>query len=325
LVRAHTGRRDVVCLEAAYHGNTPNLIDVSPYKHARKGGEGAPSHVHVAPLPDGYRGRHREGDLGALYGDEVAAMIRRLAGEGRAPGVFLAESLPGCGGQIELPEGYLRRAYDAIRSVGGVAIADEVQVGFGRVGDALWGYELGGVVPDIVTLGKPIGNGHPLSAVITTPEIARSFETGMEFFNTFGGNPVSCAIGLAVLDVIRDEGLQERARAVGAHFRRGLAALGEHFPLIGQVRGRGLFLGAELVTDRDRREPAAAAARYVVNRCRELGVLLSVDGPDEDVLKIKPPLSLSVGEVDRALEVLARVLAESPLASEPGGKARGTP
>ena len=172
---------------------------------------------------------------------------------------------------------------------------------------------MGGVVPDIVTLGKPIGNGHPMSAVITTAAIARSFENGMEFFNTFGGNPVSCAIGLAVLDVLEDEQLVQNAARVGAHLKAGLRELAQKFPLIGDVRGRGLFLGVELVEDRETRTPAALATRYVANRCRDFGILISTDGPDHNVLKIKPPLMISLADADRVLKTLARIFAESPL------------
>ncbi len=183
-----------------------------------------------------------------------------------------------------------------------MAIADEVQTGFGRVGDAFWAFELQDAVPDIVTLGKPIGNGHPLAAVVTTREIAESFDNGMEYFNTFGGNPVSCAVGLAVLDVLRDEGLQEHARITGGRLRDGLDALAGRFALIGQVRGRGLFLGIELLDAAGR--PAAAEASEVVERTKAAGILLSTDGPDHNVLKIKPPLVLDETDVSWALDAL---------------------
>ena len=214
LARAHTGARDVLVLDHAYHGNLSSLIEISPYKFAGPGGSGRPEHVHVCALP---RSAADAGD------------VRRHA-ERIAPAAFIAESLPGVAGQIVLPAGYLEAAYGHARAAGAVCIADEVQVGFGRVGSAFWGFELGGVVPDVVTLGKPIGNGHPIGAVVTTPEIARSFETGMEYFNTFGGNPVSCAAALAVLDVIADERLQARAARVGGHMIERLRELADRHP-----------------------------------------------------------------------------------------------
>jgi 4-aminobutyrate aminotransferase-like enzyme len=211
---------------------------------------------------------------------------------------------------VEPPAGYFTAAYAHARAAGAVCIADEVQVGFGRVGERMWGFELDGVVPDIVTLGKPMGNGHPMGAVVTTPDIARAFANGMEFFSTYGGNPVSAAIGLAVLDVMRDEGLQERARDVGDHLRAGLAGLMPRHAAVGDVRGRGLFLGTEIVADREAPTPSRRAARYVVERAKEKGVLLSTDGPDDNVLKIKPPLVFSRADADRVVAVLDDVLGE---------------
>jgi 4-aminobutyrate aminotransferase-like enzyme len=223
---------------------------------------------------------------------------------------FICESLLGCGGQIVLPQHYLKEAYRYVRNAGGVCIADEVQVGFGRVGTHFWGFETQGVVPDIVTLGKPIGNGHPLAAVVTTPEIAASFNNGMEYFNTFGGNPVSCAIGLAVLDVIEEERLQENARKVGMHLMSGLRRLMEKHTLIGDVRGLGLFVGIELVLDREKLVPAAAQASYIANRMKERGILLSTDGPFHNVLKIKPPLVFTEENADFLVGTLDEILGE---------------
>jgi len=223
---------------------------------------------------------------------------------------FLAESASGCGGQVLLADGYLEAAFGHVRRAGGVCIADEVQVGFGRAGSHMWMFETQGVVPDIVTLGKPIGNGHPLGAVITTPDIAASFDNGMEFFNTFGGNPVSCAVGLAVLDVIADEGLQEHARNVGAFFLDRLRALQERHHLIGDVRGRGLFIGVEPVRDRTTLEPADREADYVVQRMKDEGILLSTDGPYHNVLKIKPPMVFTREDAGRVASVLDGVLSE---------------
>lgn len=314
LARAHTGRRDVVVIEGGYHGNTSSLIDISSYKFDGPGGRGAPPHVHKVPMPDDYRGLYRRGDpdLGVRYARHVDEICSRLASEGRGPAAFVAESILSCGGQIVLPDGYLEAAYRAVRQAGGVCIADEVQVGFGRVGTSVWAFETQHVVPDIVTLGKPIGNGFPLAAVVTTPEIAASFDNGMEYFNTYGGNPVACAVGLAVLDVMRDEQLQPHALAVGARLRAELAALMSRYLLVGDVRGLGLFLGVELVRNRETREPAPGQAAYVINRMRDRGVLVSTDGPCHNVIKIKPPLPFTDADADRLVDTLAAVLSEDP-------------
>jgi 4-aminobutyrate aminotransferase-like enzyme/Ser/Thr protein kinase RdoA (MazF antagonist) len=304
LARAHTGRRDVVVLDGAYHGHTTSLVDVSPYKFGGPGGSGrAESWVHVAPVPDGYRGVHRGDDLatGRAYGDEVGRVIAEAS---RPVGAFLCESVLGCGGQVVPPPGYLGRAYEHARESGAVCIADEVQVGFGRVGHHRWAFQLQDVVPDVVVMGKPIGNGHPLSAVVTTPQIAASFANGMEFFSTFGGNPVSCAIGMAVLDVLDQEDLQHHALVLGDHLAGGLAALARRHALIGDVRGVGLFAGVELVRDRQTLEPADREAAELVNRLRLRGLLLSTDGPLHNVIKIKPPLVVSREDVDMFLRCL---------------------
>src|SRR5205085_8796537 len=205
----------------------------------------------------------------------------------------IAETLPSVGGQIVFPPDYLAEVYRHVRAAGGVCIADEVQVGFGRLGTHFWGFETQNAVPDIVVLGKPIGNGFPLAAVVATREIAESFNNGMEFFSTFGGNPVACAAGLAVLDVLEEDGLPARARRVGEHLLGALRSLQERRPLIGDVRGSGLFLGVELVRDRASLEPATDEAGYVVDRLRELGVLTGTDGPFHNVLKLRPPLVFS--------------------------------
>jgi 4-aminobutyrate aminotransferase-like enzyme len=221
----------------------------------------------------------------------------------------------GCGGQIVLPDAYLAEAYRHVRAAGGICIADEVQVGFGRAGSHMWGFETQGVVPDIVTLGKPIGNGHPLGAVVTTPEIADAFANGMEYFNTFGGNPVSCAIGLAVLDVIEEEGLQAHALRVGGRLMSGLRGLMEQYSLIGDVRGLGLFIGVELVLDRQTLEPAGEHASYIAERMRDHGILISTDGPFHNVLKLKPPLVFDEADANRLVATLAEILDEDPIRS----------
>ena len=319
LARAYTGQRDLLILDGAYHGNLTSLVDISPYKFDGPGGDGAPPHVHKVPLPDPYRGPYRgySPETGARYAEHVRERIESLAEEDRGISAFIAESLPGCGGQIVLPDGYFKAAFGHVRDAGGVCIADEVQVGFGRVGSHFWGFETQDAVPDIVTLGKPIGNGHPLGAVVTTPEIAGAFDNGMEYFNTFGGNPVSCAIGLAVLDIIEDEGLQANALEVGGYLLEGLRALAPDHPIIGDVRGMGLYVGVELVLDRDTLEPGGHQASYVANRMRDHGVLISTDGPLHNVLKIKPPLVFTRENADDLLRCLGKVLEEDYLQVRP--------
>ena len=294
LARAHTHARDIIVLDHAYHGNTTTLIDISPYKHEGPGGSGAPSWVHKVPMDD------------ALSVEEA---VRRLRKEGRDLSGFIAESMPSVAGQIVLPTDYLRNAYEIVRESGGVCIADEVQTGYGRVGTNFWAFQhygaAGSVVPDIVVLGKPIGNGHPLGAVVTTREIADSFDNGMEFFSTFGGNTVSCAIGLEVLSVVQEEKLQSHALTVGNHLLEGLRSIQKHHTIIRDVRGSGLFIGVELAEDN---EPATNLANNIVNRMRNEGILLGTDGPHHNVLKIRPPMPFSESDADLLLAVLERAI-----------------
>jgi 4-aminobutyrate aminotransferase-like enzyme/Ser/Thr protein kinase RdoA (MazF antagonist) len=315
LAWTHTGKKDVIVIDGAYHGNLSSLIDVSPYKFDGPGGTGAPPQVHKVLTPDGYRGPYKRFDpeAGIKYARHVQKTAAGIQKRGKGVAAFISESLMGCAGQIVFPDGYLKEAFLHVRKAGGVCIVDEVQVGFGRVGSHFWGFETQGVIPDIVTMGKPMGNGHPLAAVVTTPEIAASFQTGMEYFNTFGGNPVSCAVGLAVLDVIRDEKLQQNALEVGRYFKAGLENLKSKYPLIGDVRGLGLFLGVELVLDRETLAPATTEASYVVERMKELGILISTDGPFRNVLKIKPPLVFTKANADFFIETLDRILDENAL------------
>ena len=310
LARAHTGSREIIVVDHAYHGHSPSLVEISPYKCEGPGGEGLADHARKVGLPDSYRGPHRGADAGGLYAAEVKRAVEKTVTAGRRVGALMAESLIGCGGQVEPPDGYFVDAYAAVREAGGVCIADEVQVGFGRVGSHFWAFEPQGVVPDIVTLGKPIGNGHPLAAVVTTPEIAASFQTGMEYFNTFGGNPVSCAVGLAVLEVMEREQLQDHALEMGERLLEGLRELQSRHELVGDVRGRGLFIGVELVTDHETLAPAAAEAADIIEGLKDRGFLVSTDGPLHNVLKIKPPMVLQADDIDSLLTNLDEVLAE---------------
>jgi 4-aminobutyrate aminotransferase-like enzyme/Ser/Thr protein kinase RdoA (MazF antagonist) len=304
LARSHTKSRNLIVLDHAYHGNTTTLIDISPYKHDGPGGEGAGSFVHKVPLPDTYRGLYRDDDAGEKYAQIVTRLLQQL---NNVSG-FIAESMPSVAGQIILPDGYLSSVYTAVRAAGGVCIADEVQTGYGRFGTHFWGFESYGVVPDIVVLGKPIGNGHPIGAVVTTPEIAESFDNGMEFFSTFGGNTVSCAIGLAVLNVVLEEELQTHAQKVGGLMLRGLQELKTRHELIGDVRGSGFFIGVELVRDRETLEPATAEAEFIVNLVRDEGILIGTDGHLHNVLKIRPPMPFSDSDAHRLLATLDSVL-----------------
>ncbi|RME83176.1 MAG: aminotransferase class III-fold pyridoxal phosphate-dependent enzyme [Caldilineae bacterium] len=312
LARTFTGREDILVLEAAYHGHTTTLIDISPYKFMGPGGRGRRPWVHVAPLPDDYRGPYKRHDpeAGIKYARHVAECVQEAERQGQPIAAFIAESLPSVGGQIVFPPGYLAAAYRAVREAGAVCIADEVQVGFGRLGTHFWGFATQDVVPDIVVLGKPIGNGHPLAAVITTPAIADAFANGMEFFSTFGGNPVSCAAGLAVLDVLEQEHLQAHALAMGGLLRQGLGALAQQHAIIGDVRGSGLFWGIELVRDRETLEPATREAAHLVDRLRQRGILTGTDGPYHNVIKMRGPMVVQQADVELFLTVLDEVLRE---------------
>ena len=297
LARAHTGSHGMVVVDGAYHGNTDMLVDLSPYKFLGPGGKGEPEPwVHVVPVPDTYRGAERD------YAAEMAEIVVNAA----PIAGFLVEPMLSCAGQIPLPEGYLAAVSEHVHKEGGLVIADEVQVGFGRVG-TMWAFEEHGAVPDIVTMGKPMGNGFPLAAVFTSPEIAASLGE-MEWFSSTGGNTVSCAIGGAVLDVIEEERLMLRATELGVRFIQGLRELQGRHPIIGDVRGRGLFIGFELVRDRDTLEPAAEEAERTIDEMRERGVLLSIDGPLHNVIKIKPPMVLTEDDVDVTLTHLDEVL-----------------
>ena len=315
MARTYTGRQDIITVDGAYHGNTQVLIDISPYKHDGPGGRGRPPWVHKVVMPDTYRGPFKatNPNTGIQYAEHVREVIDGIQSNGYAPAAFICESLLGCGGQIVLPDNYLREAFRHVRSVGGICIVDEVQVGFGRVGSHYWAFETQNVVPDIVTLGKPMGNGHPLAAVITTADIADAFANGMEYFNTFGGNPVSCAIGTAVMEVIEDEGLQENAQKAGNRLLEGLRGLMVKYDLIGDVRGLGLYAGVELVTDRETQEPATQHSDYVINRMRDYGILISTDGPMENVLKIKPPIVFTEDNADGVVDALDKIFNEDCL------------
>jgi 4-aminobutyrate aminotransferase-like enzyme/Ser/Thr protein kinase RdoA (MazF antagonist) len=312
LARAFTGAKDMIVLEHGYHGATTGAVDISPYKFEKPGMGGAPDWVQVVRQPDRYRGFLRgKADELTGYLDEVDHAITEIREKRKSLCGFICECLPSVGGQLVLPVGYLSGVYERVRAAGGVAIADDVQTALGRLGDCFWGFEQQAVTPDIVVLGKPLGNGYPLAAVLTTEAIAEAFGKGPEFFSTFGGSSVACAAGLSVLEVLEEEGLQEQARMTGLHLRQGFESLAARHPLIGDVRGLGLFWGLDLVDDREDRRPAIFQANHIKNRLMEEGILTGTDGPHNNVLKIRPPMSFDIKAADQLIGVLDGILAET--------------
>lgn len=309
---------DVIVLDSAYHGHTQALVDISPYKwyQAVDGVDYKPASTHVCPIPDTFRGKYRssngltEAQCGAQYAGEVEAIVARADGVG----TFIAESILGCGGQVVMPPGFLSAAYSAVRAKGGVCIADEVQTGFARAGSHFWAFETYGVVPDIVTCGKPMGNGYPVAAVICRRELAESFaSTGIEYFNTYGGNSVACAISEAVIDTIQKEDLQGNALRVGKYIQKQFQPLLAKYDWVGDVRGFGLFQGVEFVRSRKDKnlQPYPELTKFVVDYLRYARVIISRDGPDENVIKIKPPLVFSEKDVDKLVTTVDAALTEA--------------
>jgi len=308
LSRTFTGNNSTIVLEGAYHGHLISLIEISPYKYDGPGGDGAPNYVHAIPIPDPFRGKYRGIHSGKLYLKEVKNILERLNTHKKNSHTFIAESVMGCGGQLIPPAGFISGCYKLIHKDSGICIADEVQIGFGRLGKKFWGFETQGVVPDVVTLGKSIGNGHPLSLVATTTEIAEKFDNGMEYFNSYGGNPVSCAIGHAVLKIIDDEDLQSRSEKVGKKLKSMLNKLQKNHEIIGEVRGMGLFIGVEFIDRGNKLKPNSTDAASIVNAMKNRGILLSVDGPDKNVIKIKPPMVFNEKNASFLVENLDEVL-----------------
>lgn len=315
LAQAATGRKTVIALREAYHGWTmaSDAVTTSAYDNPFAL-ENRPDWIHVADVPNRFRGIYRgeAGDpsVGAQYAADLGADIDALTAEGRDVAGFICESVLGNAGGVVLPEGYLTSVYERVRAAGGLCIADEVQVGFGRMGSSFWGFEQSGVTPDIITIAKPMGNGFPIGGVITSKKIADALATQGQFFSSAGGNPLSCRVGLAVLDAMRDEGLQENARVIGARLASGFRALAERHEIIGPVHGEGLYLGVELVRDCETLEPAKEEAAAICERLKELGVIVLTTSERSNVLKVKPPLCLDAASVDFVLEQLDRVLTE---------------
>ena len=307
MARLHTGNTDVITLRHAYHGNSATamgLTGMNTWKFALEHG----GRVHHALNPDPYRSPFTgtPEEVAHLAANDVRDIIR-TATPGKVA-AFLCEPIQGAGGVTFGASNYLREVYGHVRAAGGLCIADEVQTGFGRTGDHYWGFENWGVVPDFVTMAKSLGNGAPIGAVTTRMDIAKSL-TGKTHFNTFGGNPVSMAAGLAVLDIIDEDGLQQNSKERGAQFRAGLEKLQRSYPVIGDVRGMGLMIGIELVTDHATREPAKGAAVDVLEATREMGLLIAKGGIDGNVMRIKPPMCITADDVDFALDALDRSFA----------------
>lgn len=310
MAKAYTGNSGGLTMEFAYHGITDAIDAFSP--SASLTGTLAP-HMRTLVAPDDYRGPFRRGerDLAERYAAKADEAIASLREAGMSPAAFIVDSAFLTNGVIEAPQGYLAAVFDKVRAAGGLCVADEVQSGFGRMGESMWGHEHHNVVPDIITLGKPVGNGHPLGVVITTPEIMETFLSQTAFFSTFGGNNVSCAAGLAVLQAIEEERLIDNATETGAYFKDQLRALMSKHDLIGDVRGIGLVVGIELVRDRRDLTPAKTEAARVLNLMRDDGVLIGSEGLHGNILKLRPPIvfrrehaDMTVATLDRALERL---------------------
>ncbi|WP_323779180.1 aminotransferase class III-fold pyridoxal phosphate-dependent enzyme, partial [Leisingera sp.] len=310
LARAHTGAKGIVTPDHGYHGNTTGAIAISAYKFNKPGGAGKADWVELVEVANDYRGSfpRYDPDRAQKFADLVDPAIRNLQQKGHGIAGFIAETFPSVGGQIIPPKGYLPAVYDKIRAAGGVCIADEVQTGLGRLGDYYFGFEHQGALPDIVVMGKPIGNGHPLGVLVTTKAIAESFDNGIEFFSTFGGSTLSCRTGKEVLEIVDDEGLQDNARVIGAQLIEGLRGLEQKYACVGDVRGMGLFLGLELISP-DGSE-ATGICSYVKNRMRDHRILIGSEGPRDNILKIRPPLTIGAEDADMIIHTLDAILGE---------------
>lgn len=310
LARAHSKKTGMITPDHGYFGNTTGALQISAYKFNKPNGIGQSDWVELVDVADDYRGAFRrdDPDRAIKYADLIDGAVSRLQAKGLGIGGFIAETFPSVGGQIIPPKGYLQRVYEKIRACGGVCIADEVQTGLGRLGSHYFGFEYQEALPDIVVLGKPIGNGHPIGAVATTRAIADSFDNGIEYFSTFGGSTLSCRIGKAVLDIVDDEGLKQNAHKMGNRLLDGLHHLQNIYPAIGDVRGMGLFIGVELIHP-DGSEATELCA-YIKNRMRDHRILMGSEGPKDNILKIRPPLTIEADDVDMILHTMKNILGE---------------
>lgn len=307
IARTVSGNQGAIVTEESYHGNSMVVTELSTAEYPASQ---RPDYLAAIEPPNPYRGSYRRGEpaLGAKYASLAGTAIEQLADRGQRPAMFLADSIFDSNGPLTAPKGYFHRVYDQVRAAGGLCVADEVQSGLCRLGDNMWGFEDSGVIPDIVTLGKPIGDGHPLAAVVTTPKIAAKFAREFHYFNTFGGNPVSTAVGLAVLDVIEQENILNNVKEVGAYLGERLKNLATRQPLIGDVRGKGLFYGLEIVRDHETLEPGATEAKTISDNLRANGVLVSTTGPLHNIIKIRPPMVFSMANADHLLEQLEQAM-----------------
>ncbi len=305
IARAVTDGEGLIVTDFAYHGNTKAIHEISTEDCPV---DKLPPYVVTVPNPDCYRGMHTEADAGERYAAHIETAVDTLLERGIKPAAFVIDTIISSGGVVAPAPGYLKKAADIIHAAGGLFIADEVQPGFGRTGKHFWGFEADAVTPDIVTMGKPMGNGHPIAAVVTSADMAKSFSHDDGYFDTFGGNPVSCAAALAVMDVIENEKLQQNALEVGTHIVAGLNALAETHEMIGDVRGNGLFIAVELVSDRSTRAPDPVSTEIVVNDLRQRGILTGSIGPDNNILKLRPPMVIQKEEADLMLTELDAAL-----------------
>ena len=301
IARSVTGGTGIIVTDSAYHGNTKAIFEISTEDIPA---EDVPDFVVSVPSPDTYRGIYRGDDAGARYAAHVSDAVATLEERGLKPAAMMIDTIVSSGGVVAPPPGYLKQAARIVQNAGGLFIADEVQPGFGRTGTNFWGFEADDFVPDIATMGKPMGNGHPLAAVVTRRELVTGFTRTAHYFNTFGGNPVSSAAGLAVLDVIEKEGLQDNALTVGKRLTDGLNELSARHQCIGDIRGTGLFLAVEFVSDREVRTPDARLTRELVNDLRHRGVLTGSIGPDDNIIKLRPPMVLTLDDADFLLATL---------------------
>lgn len=306
IARACTGGTGLIVSENAYHGNSKATFEISVEDIPA---EEVPDYVVTVPAPDTYRGAYRGDDAGTQYAAHIDEALATLANRDIRPAAFIVDTIMSSSGVVEPPPGYLRTVAQKIREAGALFIADEVQPGFGRTGTHWWGFEADGFTPDIVTMGKPMGNGHPLAATVTRRELTDRFAGHAHYFNTFGGNPVSCAAGLAVLDVIENENLVANALDVGKYLTHGLQKLAERFASIGDIRGTGLFKVVDLVTDRTTRSPHRLLAPRIGNRLRDKGVLAGTTGAGSTMVKLRPPMVFTKDDADYFLEILADVFA----------------
>ncbi|CAL1543173.1 unnamed protein product [Lymnaea stagnalis] len=312
LAASYTKRHDVICLDGAYHGNLGTLVEISPVRHRKN--HQIKDWVHIAPTPNTYRGKLDSSapNPGPLYANEVRKIIQKAKQNGREIGAFISEPVITASGIVVPPENYFAHVYNYVHESGGVCISDEVQCGLGRCGEHFWGFQMHNVVPDIVTIGKPIANGYPLAAVITTKEIADSLT---DFSSTFGGNPVACAIGRAVLDVIENEKLTSSAKNVGKCLKDGFKAIQHKHPMIGDVRGVGMLVGVELVMDKTSKKPAKESAEILAYKLKEKKIIIGIEGADKNVLVLLPPLCFTTDNarfvVQNFSEALANIESEA--------------